>query len=174
MNKAKEIFLFYCGSYFHMERDEQLTKYKGYNIDRNTEKEWLREYQSELLTKIEEGKSIEHNLIIYCDALRNLRDDKNLGTLFDVIEKKIEDVDTFVRLRISEELLKVINFLLSNSIGKKQKILYYKKLSLDILRKVISEPIIISEETKKNVSFEDTLREESIKQRAEDNLRDFS
>lgn len=173
MNEAKKIFLKYGGSYFHMERDGQLTKYKDYNIGESTEKEWLGEYQEEIIAQIQAGNSIDVYLSRLCSVMRRIKDDEYLETLFNTLEKNLKNADTFVKLRIAEELQEVIKFFLTNNIGDMKKLDNYKNLTIDIFRKVISQPIVISEDTRKNVAFEDTLREESIRQRAENKLKEF-
>lgn len=173
MNEAKELFLKYGGSYFHMERDGQLTKYKGYSIDASTEKEWLREYQEEIISKIQAGNSMDVYLTRLCSVMRQIKDDEYLETLFSTLGESLKNADTFVKLRIAEELQEVIKFFVTNNIGDMYKLSDYKNLTIDILRKVISQPIVISEDTRKNVAFEDTLREESIRQRAENKLKEF-
>lgn len=173
MNEAKEIFLKYSGSYFHMERDGQLTKYKGYNVDERTEKGWLREYQEELISQIQAGSCIDVYLSRLCSVMRQLKDDEYFESLFNALSKSLRNADTFVRLRIAEGLQEVIKFFISNNIGDMKKMVYFKSLTIDILRKIISEPTVISDDTRKNVVFEDTLKEDNIKRRAEQRLREF-
>lgn len=47
-----------------------------------------------------------------------------------------------------------------------KKLVSYKNLTIDIFRKVISKPIVISQDTRKNVAFEENLGEESIRTQA--------
>lgn len=173
MNEAKEIFLKYGGSYFHMERDGQLTKYKDYDIDERTEKVWLREYQEEIIAQLLAGNSIDVYLTRLCSVMRQIKDDEYLEMLFNTLEESLKNADTFIKLRIAEELQEVINYFDTNNIGDMKKLANYKNLTIDILRKVISEPIVISENTRKNVAFEDTLRAENIRHRAEQTLKEL-
>ena len=173
MNEAKEIFLKYGGSYFHMDRDGQLTKYKGHNIEESTEKVWLKEYQEEIIAQIQAGNSIEVYLNRLCSVMRQIKDDEYLETLFNTLEKSLKNADSFVSLRIAEELQEVIKFFATNNIGDMKKLVNYKNLTIDIFRKLTSKPIVISHDTRKNVAFEENLREESIRQRAERKLREF-
>ena len=50
-NEAKNLFLYYNGSYFHMVREGNgnYEKYKAFNISKNQEKEWLEEKILKLL-----------------------------------------------------------------------------------------------------------------------------
>ena len=173
MNEAKEIFLKYGGSYFHMDRDGQLIKYKGHDIEESTEKVWLKEYQEEIIAQIQAGNSIEVYLNRLCSVVRQIKDDEYLETLFNTLEKSLKNADSFVSLRIAEELQEVIKFFATNNIGDMKKLVNYENLTIDIFRKLISKPIIISQDTRKNVAFEENLREESIRQRAERKLREF-
>lgn len=173
MNEAKEIFFKYGGSYFHMERDGQLTKYKDFNVDESMESLWFKEYQEEIITQIQNGKSIDISLTRLCRVMRQTKDDEYLETLFTTLSTILKSADTFVRLRVAEELQEVINFFLINGIGDIDKLENYKSLTIDILRKVISQPIVISEATRKKIVFEDTLQEDSIKVRAEQKIREF-
>jgi len=173
MNEAKEIFLKYGGSYFHMERDGKLTKYKHYDIDESTEKVWLREYQEEIIAQIQAGNSIDIYLTKLCSVMRQIKDDEYLEKLFNTLGESFKNADTFIKLRIAEELQEVIKFFVTNNIGDMKKLANYKNLTIDILRKVISQPVVISEDTRKNVAFEDTLREENIRQRADQKLKEL-
>lgn len=172
MKKARELFLKYDGSYFHMEQDGQLSAYKGYEISKNTEKEWLREHQEELISKIQTGVSIGFYLTKLCYVMRQYKDDEYFDKLINTIIKSLKSADTFVQLRIAEELLEVINFFILNNVGDREKLASKKNFAIDILKNIISHPIIISEETKKRVVFEDTLREKSIRERTKKRLNE--
>lgn len=173
MNKAKEVFLKYNGSYFHMERDGQLSTYKSYDISKNTERQWLREHQKELITQIQTGNSIDVYISRLCNVMRQSKDDEYLDSLINALSKSIKNADTFVQLRIAEELLEVINFFALNDIGNCRKLTSHKSLAIDILKNVLSQPITISDETRKKVVFEDTLKEESIRERTKQRLKEF-
>lgn len=173
MNEAKEMFLKYCGSYFYMERDGQLIRYKGYNVDASTEREWLKEYQEEIITQIQVGNSSDVYVSRLCRVMRQIKDDEYLEKLFNTLSRSLKKSDTFVRLRIAEELQEVIKFFISNNIGDMKKLANYNNQTIYILRNVISQPFVISEDTRKNVAFEDTLKEENVKERAKQRLKEF-
>jgi len=173
MNEAKEIFFKYGGSYFHMERDGQLIKYKNYDIDIRTEKIWLREYQEEIIAQIQAGNSIDVYLTKLCSVIRQIKDDEYLEKVLNTLEENLKSADTFIKLRIAEELQEVIKFFVTNKICDMKKIAKYKKMTIDIFRKIISQPVVISDSTRKNVAFEDTLREDNIRQRAEQKLKEL-
>ena len=173
MNKAKQVFLKYNGSYFHMERDGQLSTYKSYDISKNTERQWLREHQKELITQIQTGNSIDVYVSRLCNVMRQSKDDEYLDSLINALSKSIKNADTFVQLRIAEELLEVINFFALDDIGDWRKLASHKSLAIDILKNVLSQPITISDETRKKVVFEDTLKEESIRERTKQRLKEF-
>lgn len=173
IDKAKEIFLRYQGSYFQMERDGVLSHYRSYNINQETEKKWIKEYQSELIAQIEAGISIDVHLSHLCSAIRQYKDDEYLNRLTNILSKILASVDTFIQLRIAEELLEIVQYFISNKIGNKENLKSLKDLARDILRNIKSQPIILSEETKRTVIFEDTLEEENIRKRAEQKLNDF-
>ena len=64
-DEAKKIFLNYNGSYFHMHREGLLSDYRKFNISKKMEVEWLKEKVEEILSKINEEKSIKEKYYKY-------------------------------------------------------------------------------------------------------------
>ncbi len=170
VNKAKKIFMNYGGNYFHMQRDGILSEYKSYAIDKSTEKMWLREYQETILKKIKEGYSLDVYLTKFFSAMRQIREVETLQALFNPLVKSLKNADTFIKLRVAEEMQEFIVFFNKNHLANSEKISDYKKLTIEILKNIIAKPIVISETTRKNVVFDDTLSEENIKKRAQNTL----
>ena len=156
-----------------MERDGQLSTYKSYDVSKNTERQWLREHQKELITQIQTGNSIDVYISRLCSVMRQSKDGEYLDSLINALSKSIKNADTFVQLRIAEELLEVIKFFALNDIRDWRKLASHKSLAIDILKNVLSQPITISYETRKKVVFEDTLKEENIRERIKQRLKEF-
>lgn len=91
----------------------------------------------------------------------------------NVTNKNLKAENSFVRLRIAEELQDLIEFFTTNSNGSSKKILKYKSMVIEILQNITLDPIIISEETRQKVAFEDTLKDENLRKRAEARLKRF-
>ena len=174
MNEARQLFLKYDGSYFHMDRDGELDKYREYNIDVDTEKQWLCEYQLELIEQLQLGKSSDVIFSRVCSLMRAAKCDDNVEHFINATNKNLNSEDSFVRLRIAEELQDLIEFFSTNSNGSSKKILKYKSMAVEILQNITFEPIVISEETRQNVAFEDTLKDENLRKRAEARLKRFN
>ena len=57
MNRAKEMFLQYCGNKFHMDRNGDLYKYNAFHISKETEEEWRKEYLSQFFEQKRYGRN---------------------------------------------------------------------------------------------------------------------
>lgn len=173
MNEAKELFLQYMGSYFQMYRDGVLDKYRIYNIDVEIEKEWLNEYFFELIDKLISSKSPDIIFSRLCNVMKATNSYNLITSLMEVSSLCITNWDSFVRLRIAEELQDLIEFFSKNYIEQSKEILKYKNFVIDIFKSIINEQIVISEETRQHVTFEDILSDENLRKRAENRLKRF-
>ena len=126
-NEAKNLFLYYNGSRFHMLRegngDNQ--KYKAFNVSKNQEKEWLKERILELL-KLEMNFSEWDTFSSILDLSTELRDEVIFSMIF---EKILFEIDGY-EFRFQTILITIIINILekSNWIKLNDRLKYSKKL----------------------------------------------
>jgi len=173
LNEAKELFLKYMGSYFQMHRDGVLDKYREYNIDFEIEKKWLNEYFFELIEKLNSSKSPDIIFSRLCNVMKATKSSNLISCLMEVSSLCITNWDSFVRLRIAEELQDLIEFFSKNYIDQSSEILKYKNFVIDIFKSIINEQIVISVETRQHVTLEDISSDENLRKRTENRLKRF-
>ena len=90
-NEAKNLFLYYNGSRFHMLREGNgdYQKYKAFNVSKNQEKEWLKERILELL-KLEMNFSEWDTFSSILDLSTELRDEVIFSMIFEKILFEID------------------------------------------------------------------------------------
>ena len=126
-NEAKNLFLYYNGSRFHMLREGNgdYQKYKAFNVSKNQEKEWLKERILELL-KLEMNFSEWDTFSSILDLSTELRDE----VIFSMISEKILfEIDGY-EFRFQTILITIIINILekSNWIKLNDRLKYSKKL----------------------------------------------
>ena len=126
-NEAKNLFLYYNGSYFHMVREGNgnYEKYKAFNISKNQEKEWLEEKILKLL-KLEMNFSEWDTFSSILDLSTELRDEVIFSMIF---EKILFEIDGY-EFRIQTILITIIINILekSNWIKWNDSLKYSRKL----------------------------------------------
>ena len=126
-NEAKNLFLYYNGSYFHMVREGNgnYEKYKAFNISKNQEKEWLEEKILKLL-KLETDFSGWDTFSSILDLSTELRDEVIFSMIF---EKILFEIDGY-EFRFQTILITIIINILekSNWIKLNDRLKYSKKL----------------------------------------------
>ena len=126
-NEAKNLFLYYNGSRFHMLREGNgdYQKYKAFNVSKNQEKEWLKERILELL-KLEMNFSEWDTFSSILDLSTELRDEVIFSMIF---EKILFEIDGY-EFRFQTILITIIINILekSNWIKLTDRLKYSKKL----------------------------------------------
>ena len=126
-NEAKNLFLYYNGSRFHMLREGNgdYQKYKAFNVSKNQEKEWLKERILELL-KLEMNFSEWDTFSSILDLSTELRDEVIFSMIF---EKILFEIDGY-EFRIQTILITIIINILekSNWIKWNDSLKYSRKL----------------------------------------------
>lgn len=173
MDRAKEIFMKYGGSHFHIHRDMMWDEYKSYEVSKATEDEWFKECQENCIAQIKEGDDVSFNMSKVCTIIREKKNTEYLSELVQALEVSINEIDTFRRLVVTEQLAELIRFLELNDIAYPSECIDFIKLSLE---EITSEPMRLSESTMKmsllKIKHIDNM-EEYIIQRAENNLGEF-
>ena len=126
-NEAKNLFLYYNGSRFHMLREGNgdYQKYKAFNVSKNQEKEWLKERILELL-KLEMNFSEWDTFSSILDLSTELRDEVIFSMIF---EKLLFEIDGY-EFRCQTIVITIIINILEKSNWSKlnDRIKYSKKL----------------------------------------------
>ena len=111
-NEAKNLFLYYNGSRFHMLREGNgdYQKYKAFNVSKNQEREWLKERILELL-KLEMNFSEWDTFSSILDLSTELRDEVIFSMIF---EKILFEIDGY-EFRFQTILITIIINILEKS-----------------------------------------------------------
>lgn len=169
MNKndlAKEIFLKYAGSYFHMIRDEKYKEYKQYNISKELENKWIEEYQNDKLNKLNMAEEEVFDIFIsLCDTIKNYNSLDFLNELLTILINKVrnKEIDSFNQLIISEQLLKIVKSYREKNI-KTEIINDAKEFAVNILYNLVNEPL----------KYEEEINEQDIIVRAKNCLEEWT
>ena len=104
--KAKELFLQYNGSYFHMQREMKLNEYLKFKIPKYKERRWLKEKINNLFIEIENTNKINLKYSKYWEIFYILiQIMKNKVLLFEAIkkfEKDLKNLDIYSIVSIIE------------------------------------------------------------------------
>lgn len=143
---ARVIFLKYGGSHFHMAREGEYEHYKNFNISKEQEKLWIKEYHIETIIEISD-ESIASKFTFKLSKLSNsiisFKDMDSFQSMFDIIQKKIDSIDSFSKLRVAEEILNIVDAFKKQNINKDNVLTYARKFALDILNSIVQEPITV-------------------------------
>ena len=74
MERAKELFLYYCGNQYFMDLNGDGNEYRGYQISQEKEEEWRREYLDRFLQQKRYGREA---FGAYAKAVEFLRSDED-------------------------------------------------------------------------------------------------
>lgn len=179
--KAKELFKKYNCNTFYMGRESMAdyNTYKDFKITRDKELEWIHEYQVELIKICHlstEIKILHDNFLSFCISKSNFPDLLYLDELISLIDCKKEKLDSFTKMRMAEDILKLIVNSLNNHGFSTQKVtMKLKKIAIEMLKDVVSKPVIVNTEySLTNSISKDTLLPENIIFRAKSTLKDWT
>lgn len=137
--RAKELFVAFDGSTFHMYREGQLEEYKQCNISKELEFEWF----NELIDQYSRELSIRDWNAVYrlASIASNYQDDRILKNVLSFASRNIMSSDSIVKLMYAEKIIEITNKIKSQ-IHNDLKIEAYKATYL-ILEDVINKPLVI-------------------------------
>ena len=126
-NEAKNLFLYYNGSRFHMLREGNgdYQKYKAFNVSKNQEKEWLKERILELL-KLEMNFSEWDTFSSILDLSTELRDEVIFSMIFEKILFEIDGYEFRFQTILITTIINILEK--SNWIKLNDRLKYSKKL----------------------------------------------
>ncbi|QSX04822.1 hypothetical protein JYG23_08900 [Sedimentibacter sp. zth1] len=158
---AKEIFIKYGGSHFHMIREGEYEFYKTLNVSKLLEYEWLKEMQLSLARKINEAlnnKLLAENIERYGDISVSMKENEAIQFMIDQLIQKKKFLDTNTILRIINAILDTLKSLSLN---------LYKKIDIQnemikVLKEISNKPIIVSDDYKEDGKLPDYLSKEKL------------
>ena len=158
-SKAKEMFRYYKGSHFLMEREGEYTIYKGFNISREIEIEWLKEMQQEALDRFNHEVNIKEKALLFSEygfIIGLSKDIQGYHFMRDYIRDNVENSDSESLLRNTNAVLNLLNIVNQN---ERKEII---KEALEWLRYITNNPISISDDYKVNGVLGEFISEETI------------
>lgn len=167
---AKEIFVKYGGSHFHMEREGDYEYYKSLGISQEQERLWIKEYQQELLVKIRAENIISPIFSRLTSTIRSYNDFSGLQMVIELANEKWKFMDTFSQMRMAEEILRIVESFINNT--EQTKIVYdAKQLALGILNSITVSPITVASYYKDIDYLKDQVKEDTIINRVQRLIR---
>ena len=106
MERAKELFLCYCGNQFYMDLDGDGAEYRSYRISKEQEEEWRREFLDRFSKQEHHGKEALGSYAKVVDFLKSDRSDEDAGWFlyYPLRTKGLDDATILFMLRYSFRL----------------------------------------------------------------------
>jgi hypothetical protein len=162
---AKEIFMKYGGSHFHMEREGEYQYYKSFCITKEQEGLWIKEYLQEMLNSIENEDIVSPSFSRLSISISEYNDIFYFKKLVELVKCKRVNTDTFSQMRMAEEILDIIEDFSKNHdiLNKNTKLIRdAKHLALDILNDITKKPITVASYYRDIGYLHDVIQEDKI------------
>lgn len=162
---AKNIFIKYRGSHFHMKREGEYEFYKNLGASKEQEEFWAKEMHKDILTKIEYTNSVSSlvsKLSEISSSIAQFRDIDNLQLMLDIVESKSKIIDSFSKMRIAEEILGIVETFSNRGAKGDNIISHAKQLAIDILKDLIDKPITVDPSYNNIEYLKDVISEDNI------------
>lgn len=141
---AKVLFIEYRGSHFHMERDGKYSLYQSYNISKETEFVWIREYQDNILDNLGDSPEVVTYFLSLCSTISQYYSIDLLPRVIALAESKIGILDTFSTEVMFEAIYRSIVDLRKSY---KDSFYTFLKRLYDNLNQLLVHPIIATDES---------------------------
>lgn len=168
-NEAKELFLKYGCSHFHMARDAQYEKYKTFNVTKEQEALWVLEYQNEKMAKIQIENSADRFTMYIsslCDSIEHNNNINAFKLLLEFLKNSRVFSDSFTKLRVSEQISKTVDKLRSSNAVEQSIIEEGRLYSYALAKSVIDNEIKVDSSYPHSGHWETVLSDEKIVERA--------
>ncbi|BBI34160.1 hypothetical protein [Cohnella abietis] len=130
--RAKELFTFYQGSFIHMYREGVLDEYKGFEIAKEKETEWLDEMVNEFTKQL---SIMSWTGVVGLESLaRSYPNPTILENVATFASRHLMSADSVVKLIYAEKMIKLIK-------------LFKKEVSVEVLRKAYTSTLNLLEDT---------------------------
>ncbi|HCE68987.1 MAG TPA: hypothetical protein DER40_16215 [Geobacter sp.] len=169
---AKEIFMYYGGSHFFMDREGDYERYKSFYVSQEQERDWYSELQANLLAKLDADPADTDSFSDFCRTVIQNKDADALR-LIVLKSKAIHDhIDSFTKLLMAEQFLRVID-----GFGMKttnSDVLQAYDTAIEFLNEVLKQPITVAPRYRDNGYLQDVIRAQKIIERAEKALKKWT
>lgn len=173
--EAKEIYMKFGGSLFHMEREGEYENYKKYCVTKEQENIWDNEYQNELLSKVANEDIVSDLFLQLINTLRRTGNIKHIQMFLEFVNAKLDKMDTFSKLLVSEGVLGIVKSLMKDNEPDKTRIaLEAKRFVHDILSKSIVLPITVASYYSDIDYLRDIITEDKIMLRTQKLLNEIN
>lgn len=156
------------GSKFGMGRECAFEEYRQYHVSAETELEWIKEYQKELLNKLNKKPNESDFVSQFSGSVSNYKNYDALSALVAFTKEKSNKLCSFSKLRYAEELYRATAA--KRKITKGDAISEARFTAVELLKEVLSTPISVSPTYRKRSMMKDVLKNDSIIARAQSNL----
>jgi len=166
---AKEIYMQYGCSTSGRWREGDYNEYKSHGISEEQEGEWRKEYQKDLLDRLESDPSNSGYwtcAYMYCATQS---EQESLDPLMDTLDDKQSEMDTFSKLICAKEILEF----LTNEWIRRDRRERLRSLGIGLLQSVIREPGNIDKRFREMDHLKEKLSEDRILRRASELLADL-
>lgn len=170
---AKQIFLKFDGSHFHMEREGEYSYYKSFDISKEQEDLWIKQYQEDILSQIEKEDIVSPLFTKLVRIIAQHKDYDCLNSLLDLVKRKKNGLDSFTRVRIAEELLELYESFQKSGFNRNRNIFHIKVFSIDLLKELLEQPITVANYYYGISYLKEEIKEESIKDRAKHTIDEW-
>ena len=166
---AKQIFLKFDGSHFHMKREGEYRYYKSFDISKEQEDWWIKQYQEDLLFQIENEDIVSPLFTKFVRIIAQHKDYDCLNSLLDLVKRKNNGLDSFTRVRIAEELLELYESFQKSGFN----LFHIKVFSINSLKELLEQPITVANYYYGISYLKEETKEESIKDRARQTIDEW-
>lgn len=165
-NEAKELFMKYDGSFFHMDREGDYERYKSFGVSRELEEAWTEELRNELLTKIAvgtDGPRIRMYVGALVDLFENRGGDAQVLQMLAIIRSKVGNMDSLSQVVIAESIARLVD----SCEGKHDAIIPSAvAAATEILAGLLKGPVAIAQEDQADEHAREAAQPHRILERA--------
>lgn len=164
LERAKELFTAYYGSYFQMHRAGHYEEYKTYDITKETEADWITEM---IAQRTKELSIRDWNAVLELLSIaKNNGDSRILDNVISFTERHLMSSDSIVKLMYAENIIEIIK-----SVRDKSSIaLLHKsyKVTALLLQDIVAKPLII--DPGHELALFNLRDKKALNQRAQNNI----
>ncbi|WP_127588938.1 hypothetical protein [Paenibacillus koleovorans] len=174
VEKAKMIFIKYGGSHFHMERNGEFDYYKSFNILKQQEVAWIKEYQREIVEKLQASTDVSLYNTMLPELFRTITQFKivdHLSVLNKFIFKDVQQLDSFTQLRVAEGFIGLLESIGNNNDNTILEIRQHTKVMLE---NISNQSMSVDSYYKKIDYLKDVLTDDKIRSRVKSSLNKLS
>lgn len=168
INEAKQLFIRYGGSLFHMDREGELQRYRSFGVSREQEEAWMHELTSQMLQTISrenDATKLRVSVGALVDSMLNHNRYEQVPLLLDTIRSKFDSLDSFSQLLVAESMVRLIE----SSMGKGQvvpMVSYARDTVTEMIEGIIKRPIQVADQDQADALLRDVAQPQRILERA--------